>query len=61
MYRHSVVSDESSVTPPSQITAKPTKRSIQPWFISSTIREPTVSAADGNIKNKVERYQTEVG
>jgi hypothetical protein len=62
MYRESMVSDEPSVTTPaSQITAKPTKRSIQPWFISSTIREPTISAADGNIENKVECYQTEGG
>lgn len=34
----------------------PTDRSIQPRLIPSAIREPAVSAADGNIENKVERY-----
>jgi hypothetical protein len=34
-----------------------TERSIQPRLVSSAIREPPISAADGNIENKVECYQ----
>jgi hypothetical protein len=41
--------------------AKPTDRSIQPRLVPSAIREPAVSAADGNIENKVESYHNENG
>src|SRR5579863_8034943 len=31
----------------------PTDRSIQPWLVADLVREPTIGAAHGNIKDKI--------